>query len=66
MRRERLRLECRHTRAFSLGEALALELVDQERHRAIEDSGGVPRGHRVTQQCLGPPELSCVSREMVS
>ena len=35
--------------AFSLGETLAFELVDQERHGAIENFGGIPRRHDVTQ-----------------
>jgi hypothetical protein len=42
---------------------LAFELVDQERHGAIEDFGGIPRGQRVTQQRLGSPELVvCLAR----
>ena len=48
---------CRRARTIGLGETLAFELVDQERHGAIEDGGGISRGQRVTQQRLGTPEL---------
>ena len=54
----------RRARTLSLGEALAFELVDQERDGAIEDFGGIPRGHRMTQQRLGTPELvMCLARD---
>ena len=36
---------------------MAFELVYQERDGAIEDLGGVPRRHHVTQQRLGLSEL---------
>ena len=50
--------------AFSLGETLVFELVDQERHGAIENFGGIPRRHDVTQQRLGTPKLVvCLARD---
>ena len=54
----------RRARTLSLGEALALELLDRKRNGAVEDFGGVSRGHHVTQQRLGTTELVvCLARD---
>ena len=64
MWREASRTWFRRARTLSLGEALALELLDRKRNGAVEDFGGVSRGYHVTQQRLGTTELVvCLARD---